>query len=248
MAFYSSGKSYVRRIGRFLFVNLLCLNCIPFLIFHGFDMQVDISFFDIPNVRFNIKDREILVRKGSREDAIPYYALLRDLREDPDSFILVNYSREMPSLEDIKKRSEGWNVSPRYMHLATVDNGDNEIAGFVGSVIGPEYGPEIQPHIAEIYYGVSPKYRHTGMIYAMIYASMIDINVKYYTATAYIENKASIHVLESIGIMRIAKLVENDFYFRNKTYHDDYLFRGLRETALEKLPGKLADHHIKIID
>ncbi len=199
-------------------------------------------------MRFTIKNREILVKRGSKEDVLPYYSLLRELREDPASFILVNYSREMPSLEDIKKRSEGWNVFPRYMHLATAVNDGTEVAGFVGSVIGPEYGPEIQPHIAEIFYGVSAKYRHTGMIYAMLYASMIDINVKYYTATAYVENAASIHVLESIGAERVARLAENDFYFRKSTYHDDYLFRGLRETALEKLYGKLVDHCITIVD
>ena len=175
------------------------------------------------------------IRKSIAKDALSYYSLLGELRNDSRSFILVNYRKDMPDFHEIEKRSEGWNEYPRAMYFAV----DPEVSGFVGIVIGPEYGPEIQPHIAELFYGVSCRYRHTGLIYALLYYAIKDIEVKYLTATAFIENSASIHVLESMGMKNIARLEENDFHWASRTFHDDYLFRGLRSVALENLTKKL---------
>lgn len=146
----------------------------------------------------------------------------------------------MPDFAEIAKRSENWNKFPRTMYIAA----DPEVSGFVGTLVGPEYGPEIQPHIAEIFYGISSMYRHTGLIYALLYSALKDVEVKYLTATAFIENSASIHVLESMGMKNIARLEENDFHWTSGKFHDDYLFRGLRAVALEKLKGKLVQRNL----
>ena len=187
-----------------------------------------------------VKNKKVEIRKALPKDALPYYSLLEELRNDPQSFILVNYRKTMPDFHEIEKRSEEWNKYPKSMHFAV----DPEVSGFVGTVVGPEYGPEIQPHIAELFYGVSSRYRHTGLIYAILYYALRDVEVKYLTATAYTENYASVHVLENMGMKKIARLEENDFNWASGQFQDDYLFRGLRSVALENLKNKLIQRNL----
>jgi RimJ/RimL family protein N-acetyltransferase len=191
-------------------------------------------------VFFTIKNNKVEIRKACAKDTLSYYSLLEEFRNDPQSFILVNYRKTMPDFHEIEKRSQDWNKYPRTMHFAV----EPEVSGFVGTVIGPEYGPEIQPHIAELFYGVSSRYRHTGLIYALLYNALKDIDVKYLTATAFTGNSASVHVLESMGMANIAKLEENDFHWASGKFHDDYLFRGLRSVALDNLKNKLIQRNL----
>ncbi|MGC8609166.1 MAG: GNAT family N-acetyltransferase [Thermoplasmata archaeon] len=193
---------------------------------------------------FKINGKNVEIRKANTEDAHSYYSLLKELRHDPLSFILVNYRKTMPEYGEIEKLAENWNKYPRFMHFAV----DPDVIGFVGTVVGPEYGPEIQPHIAEIFYGISSRYRHNGLIYAILYAALNDIDVKYITATVFVENAASVHVLENMGMKNIARLEENDLHSRSGCFHDDYLFRGLRSVALKNLYEKFVQHGISLVE
>ena len=53
-----------------------------------------------------------------------------------------------------------------------------------------------------------------------------EVEVKYLTATAFVENFASIRGLESMGMKIVARLEENYFNWISGPFHDGYLFRG----------------------
>ncbi|BAB60566.1 TVG1470916 [Thermoplasma volcanium GSS1] len=193
---------------------------------------------------YEIGGHEVSIVRATPGLAKSYYDLLMELYEDPNSYILVNYSKDPPQLESIVERSKNWNVHPHYMHFALYKD---KVVGFAGSLLGPDYGPEVQPHIAEIYYGVSKGWRKTGLIYALLYTALSDINAKIVKATAYVENLPSINVLLKIGLRIIAVLEENDFHYMSGKMHDDYLFRGFRSDCLNRLPGLLEKHGISVI-
>ena len=70
---------------------------------------------------------------------------------------------------------------------------------------------QIQPNLPHLYYFV---------------LSDRGVEVKYLTATAFVENFASIRGLESMGMKIVARLEENYFNWISGPFHDGYLFRG----------------------
>ena len=70
---------------------------------------------------------------------------------------------------------------------------------------------QIQPNLPHLYYFV---------------LSDRGVEVKYLTATAFVENSALIRGLESKGMKIVARLEENYFHWISGTFHDGYLFRG----------------------
>ncbi len=194
------------------------------------------------NIR--LKDgREVCVVGASADYVDGYLALLKELLQDAESYILVNYLGELPTYEQVRGRAPQWNSEDRRMHFAIFRG---NVVGYVGQRVGPNYGSTLQPHISEIWYAVSGAFRKTGLIYALIYQSLQSLNVKYLVAYVDSRNEASLNLLQKLGFNVVTLLAEHILNRATNRFHDLYMMKGERSKAIEQSRIKIEKHGITI--
>ncbi|MGC8562402.1 MAG: GNAT family N-acetyltransferase [Thermoplasmata archaeon] len=195
------------------------------------------------NVRLG--NGEMLVVKPAEEGYLQsYIELVRQLSKDGESYILVNYSGKVPSLEDTRQRASAWNRSDVTMHFATKAE---DVVGYCGQRIGPSYGAELQPHLSEMWYAVSKDYRGTGLVYALMDESIRSRNVKYIQAYVDARNVRSMKLLERIGFRMLARLEENILDKKSGMLADYCFFRGAVDEILPHISRRISEKGISVL-
>lgn len=180
---------------------------------------------------------KILLRNGDLVEIAPansghvnaYLQLIRELANDDESYVLVNYSGTVPTLGAVSQRALSWNTGNIIMHFALEGE---RVIGFCGQHIGPSYGPDLQPHVSEVWYAVSRDFRGSGLIYALMSVALRSVNVKYLEAYVDTRNYRSAALLEKLGLKRLLVIHENILDRKKGIFADDYFYRGTKDVAL----------------
>ncbi|WP_292320507.1 GNAT family protein [Caldisphaera sp.] len=151
----------------------------------------------------NLKDGRIIeLREANPKDSEKIIAFWSKLINDFTSYRLFNYTGKLSKPDVLENRIKNKEIN---IDLAI---SDNYVVGDVIVTIGPKFGIMLQPHIAEIAYGLSEEFRGTGLIYAQIFSAVSKIDVKYIMAYVDLENIRSIKILENLKCEKKAELPE----------------------------------------
>jgi len=178
------------------------------------------------------------VREPTEQDAPTVHATLRELLDDEDSFVLVNYLGEVRDVQEIGKILKDSNSSQRLWYLTFINN---ELVGGASLFVAPFFPFKVQTHEGRLAYWVRRKFRGMGLTYVMLYVLLSNSGVTYVSAFVDRLNIKSMRILEALGLERLALLEEAIYNVKECKLHDVYLYRGKREVALMRLREKLEE-------